>query len=53
MGVTIVAHDQVRERLGKDQTNRQGQVTPAREKDALPVITFANKLNFHLNDEDN
>jgi cyclase len=52
MGVTVVAHDMVRERLSKEQTNRQGQVTPARDKDALPVITFANKLNFHLNDED-
>ena len=52
MGVTVVAHDQVRERLGKDQVNRNGQVTPARDKDALPVITFANKLNLHLNYED-
>ena len=52
MGVTIVAHDQVRERLSKEQVGRNGQTTPARDKDALPVITFANKLNFHLNDED-
>src|SRR6188474_3857501 len=35
MGVTVVAHDMVRERLSKEQTNRQGQVTPARDKDAL------------------
>ena len=51
MGVTVVAHDMVRERLSKEQTNRQGQVTPPRDSDALPEITFANKLNFHLNDE--
>ncbi|HMG89314.1 MAG TPA: MBL fold metallo-hydrolase [Chryseolinea sp.] len=52
MGVTIVAHDMVRDRLSKEQKSRTGQVTPPREKDALPVITFADKLNFHLNDED-
>ncbi len=53
MGVTIVAHDAVRERMSKEQVNKaMNRVTPAREKDALPVITFASKLNFHLNDED-
>lgn len=53
MGITIVAHDQVRERMSKEQVNvRQNRTTPARDRDALPVITFADKLNFHLNDED-
>jgi glyoxylase-like metal-dependent hydrolase (beta-lactamase superfamily II) len=53
MGVTIVAHDVVRERMSKQQENKaMNRVTPARDKDALPVITFSNKLNFHLNDED-
>jgi cyclase len=51
MGVTIVAHDQVRERMMIEQKNARG-TTPARDKDALPVITFADKLNFHLNEED-
>ena len=53
MGVTIVAHDQARERMSKEQVNKVlNRVTPPREKDALPVITFFDKLNFHLNDED-
>jgi glyoxylase-like metal-dependent hydrolase (beta-lactamase superfamily II) len=53
MGVTIVAHDVVRERMSKEQVNKVfNRVTPARERDALPVITFSEKLNFHLNDED-
>ena len=53
MGTTIIAHDVVRERMSKEQVNKAlNRVTPPREKDALPVITFANKLNFHLNDED-
>jgi cyclase len=53
MGVTIVAHDQARDRMSKEQVNKvMNRVTPPREKDALPVITFVDKLNFHLNDED-
>jgi cyclase len=53
MGVTVVAHDVVRERMSKEQVNKaMNRVTPPREKDALPAITFSDKLNFHLNDED-
>src|SRR6478736_3808980 len=53
MGVTVVAHDKVRERMSTEQVNKaMNRVTPPREKDALPVITFPDKLNFHLNDED-
>lgn len=53
MGVTVVAHDVVRERMQKESVNtRLNRTTPPREKDALPVITFADKMNFHLNDED-
>ena len=53
MGATVVAHDLARERMGKEQVNKaMNRVTPPREKDALPVITFSDKLNFHLNDED-
>ena len=53
MGVTVVAHERVRERMSKEKMNPvTKEVTPPREKDALPVITFADKLNFHLNDED-
>lgn len=53
MGATIVAHDQVRERMKTDQVNKQlNRTTPARDIDALPVITFPDKMNFHLNGED-
>lgn len=51
MGVTVVAHDNVRERLSKTQVIRGNQIPP-REKDALPIVTFPDKLTFHLNDED-
>src|SRR5258708_13663303 len=53
MGVTILAHDVVRERMMKDQENKRlNRTPPPREKDALPIITFATRLNIHLNDED-
>jgi cyclase len=52
-GVTIVAHDQVRERMMKESVNkRMNRTTPPRDKAALPIVTFSDKLNFHLNDED-
>ena len=53
MGATIVAHDQVRERMIKESFNaRANRTTPPRDKEAWPAITFSDKLNFHLNDED-
>lgn len=52
MGVTIVAQDNVRERMMKESVNRQKQIVPPRDKDAWPVITFAQSMNFHLNDDD-
>jgi glyoxylase-like metal-dependent hydrolase (beta-lactamase superfamily II) len=53
MGVTMVAHDQVRARMMKESFNaRANRTTPPRDKEAWPTITFADKLNFHLNDED-
>ena len=52
MGVTIAAHDNVRQRMSKEQVNRQNQAVPPRDKSAWPEITFSDKLNFHLNDED-
>ncbi len=53
MGAIIVAHDQVRERMMKESFNaRANRTTPPRDKEAWPAITFADKLNFHLNDED-
>lgn len=52
MGVTIVAHDNVRERMMKESTARNGQKNPPRAKEAWPVISFPDRINFHLNDED-
>lgn len=53
MGATIIAHDQVRERLSKEQVIKARNMTiPPRNPDALPVLTFASQMNVHLNDED-
>jgi glyoxylase-like metal-dependent hydrolase (beta-lactamase superfamily II) len=52
MGSTLVAHDQVRERMMKETVGRNNTKNPPRDKDAWPLITFSDKLNFHLNDED-
>jgi glyoxylase-like metal-dependent hydrolase (beta-lactamase superfamily II) len=53
MGVTIVAHDVVRQRMSKETVNaRTNQTVPPRDKAAWPEITFADRMNFHLNDED-
>lgn len=52
-GATIVAHDQVRERMMKETVNtRMNRTFPPREKIAWPVITFGNTMSFHLNNED-
>jgi len=52
MHVTIVAHDQVRERMAAEKTDKDNKVIPARKKEALPVVTFKDKLSLHLNNED-
>lgn len=52
MGVTLVAHDQVRVRMAASKTDKDGNVTPPRPKEALPEITFKDRLSFHLNGED-
>lgn len=52
MGVTIVAHDMVRDRMSKEKINADKTVTPPRPEDAWPVISFSDKLNFYLNQED-
>jgi cyclase len=50
-GATIFASDNVRKRLsGAVQSiNRQGAVTPPSPKEAWPVVTFVNGVDFHLN----
>ena len=51
-GMTIVAHDQVRERMMHSRTGDDGKITPPRDAAAWPVVTFPDKMTFHLNDED-
>lgn len=53
MGVTIVAHDLVRDRMSKEHVDKTNNtVTPPRHEDAWPIITFSEKLNLYLNQED-
>jgi cyclase len=47
---TIIAHDNVRKRVMQEQTNIFS-TTPARPKEAWPVITFDESLTIHFNDE--
>ena len=47
---TIIAHDNVRERLSTPQ-ERGGNVTPPSPPEALPVITFDESVNVHFNGE--
>ena len=50
-GALIVAHDNVRVRMSKESV-RRGRTMPASPKAALPVITFAQDLSFHINGDD-
>jgi len=51
-GVLIVAHDNVRERLGTEQVNKLfDRTTPPSPEGALPVVTFNDAVTFHLNGE--
>jgi glyoxylase-like metal-dependent hydrolase (beta-lactamase superfamily II) len=52
-GAVIVAHENVRKRLGTDQVNPSTQqAIPARAREALPVVTFAESASLHFNDDD-
>jgi glyoxylase-like metal-dependent hydrolase (beta-lactamase superfamily II) len=49
-GAVIVAHDNVRQRMSTDQfMARFDRTVPASPPAALPVITFADGVTFHLN----
>lgn len=49
-GALIVAHDNVRERMSVDQVMEAfNRTVPAAPEVALPVITFAHDVKFHLN----
>jgi len=50
-GSVIVAHDNVRKRMGAGQMLRGDKVPPA-ARNALPVVTFASDLSLHLNGDD-
>jgi len=53
MGVTIVAHNMVRDRMSKQRTNpSDNSIIQPRHEDAWPAITFADKLNVYLNQEE-
>ncbi|HEY3403634.1 MAG TPA: MBL fold metallo-hydrolase [Ohtaekwangia sp.] len=50
-GVTIVAHEEVRKGMMKEHVSGE-HIEPPRPEEALPVITFREGMNFHLNGED-
>lgn len=47
-GAIIMSHENVRKRL-KETANRDGSMNP---KEALPVITFSDKMSLHINGEE-
>jgi len=50
LGAVIVAHDNVRVRLSSDQVMPfMEREVPASPPDALPVVTFNDTVNFHMN----
>lgn len=52
-GTVLVAHENVRKRMSKDQFIKLFDRTiPASPAAALPLVTFAESLSFHLNGED-
>jgi len=53
LGSTIIAQDNVRKRMSSDVINsRTKEVTPPRDKDAWPIVTFPQTMSVHVNDED-
>jgi cyclase len=52
-GAVIIAHENVRKRLGAAQVNpTTNQKIEPRAREALPVVTFADTATLHFNDED-
>jgi len=53
MGIVVVAHDNVRERMSVPQFNETfDSRTPAASPGALPVVTFNDSVTFHLNGDE-
>jgi len=50
-GVTIVAHENVRERMSTEQVRPFRKPTPPSPKPALPVITFKEDITLYVGDE--
>ncbi|MDH5275043.1 MAG: MBL fold metallo-hydrolase [Gammaproteobacteria bacterium] len=51
-GIVIVAHDNVRARMSAEQFNSFFRSTvPPSPPEALPVITFSDRMTFHFNDD--
>lgn len=48
---TLVAHDNVRQRLAEGHPGILGRAIPPAQAEALPVITFDRSLTFHFNGE--
>ena len=52
-GAVIIAHENVRKRLGtRAGESIHQRAHPARAREALPVVTFADSATLHFNDED-
>jgi glyoxylase-like metal-dependent hydrolase (beta-lactamase superfamily II) len=51
-GVLVVAHDNVRRRMGAEQLTALGQKVPPSPAAALPVVTFSDTVTFHLNGDE-
>lgn len=51
MGVTILARDELRDRLMHPAPGANGQPGTPAEEIALPVLTYENKITFHMDGE--
>ena len=52
-GVIIVAHDNVRERMSKENFMAAFNVTtPPSPREALPIVSFSDSVTFHVNGEE-
>ena len=51
-GAVIIAHDNIRERMNSEQfSNFFGSSSPPWPEDALPVVTFNDRMTLHFNGE--
>lgn len=51
-GAMIIAHDNIRRRMTTDQVSIfMNETTPPYAKDALPLVTFNDRMSLHMNGE--